>query len=425
MSERFKYSVPKTVLMPEIIERAAKVLEKNCCDHCLGRQFSQLLSGHTNEARGRFLRSTIATEIDAGKAFEKINADNFAGFTFRQNKDFEKLPREKKVCEVCNGLFADLDKLAAKVAKKLKPIDFDTFLVGTKPSRDILEREEALWTTAGIDYCEPLRAELNREVGKRVEKLVGRHVDLKKPDMTVILDLENGKVEALANPLFISGFYRKLKRGFPQCRWGTPHHYKTSVEEEVGRPLLKLTAAKDHKFHGAGREDIDALCLGWRAFVIEADHPKARHIDLKKLAKLVAKGGKVQVSGLRYCDMENVRKIKAARPDKTYRALVVLEKPVKPADLKKLKTLKGNINQQTPERVLHRRADLERKRAVLSISWKRKNAKSFELLVKGSAGLYIKELVSGDNGRTKPSVTEILGVPAKVKELDVIKIGKI
>jgi len=410
---------------PKVAGLAAKALEKVCCNHCLGRQFAQLLSGYTNAERGSFLRAALAADIDAGRSFEKINPNNFAGFTFRQNKDFEKLPKEKKACEVCNGLFADIDKLAAKVAKKLKPIDFDTFLIGTKPSRDILEREEALWTAVGIDYCEPLRAELNREVGKRVEKLVAKHVDIKKPDMAVILDLENGKIEVLSNPLFISGYYKKLKRGFPQCRWGTPDHYKTSVEQEIGRPLLKLTGAKDHKFHGAGREDIDALCLDWRAFVVEAEKPKNRHIDLKKLEKLVAKGKRVLVHNLKVADMEAVRNIKAARPDKTYRALVVLSKAVEPAVLSKLKSLKGEIKQQTPERVLHRRADLSRDRKVFSVSWKRKSAKSFDLVVKGSAGLYIKELVSGDNGRTKPSVSEILGVPAKVKELDVIKIGKI
>jgi tRNA pseudouridine synthase 10 len=123
--------------------------------------------------------------------------------------------------------------------------------------------------------------------------------------------------------------------------------------------------------------------------------------------------------------MEAVRKIKAARPEKTYRALVMLSKSVKPSDLGRLKTLKGRINQQTPERVLHRRADLSREREVLAVSWKRKGPKKLELIIKGSAGLYIKELVSGDNGRTKPSVSEILGVRAKVRELDVIKIGKI
>ncbi len=37
-------------------------------------------------------------------------------------------------------------------------------------------------------------------------------------------------------------------------------------------------------------------------------------------------------------------------------------------------------------------------------------------------GLYVKELVSGDEGRTKPNLAENLGVKAKIAELDVIKI---
>ena len=37
-------------------------------------------------------------------------------------------------------------------------------------------------------------------------------------------------------------------------------------------------------------------------------------------------------------------------------------------------------------------------------------------------GLYVKELVSGDEGRTKPSLSELLGAPALVEELDVINV---
>jgi tRNA pseudouridine synthase 10 len=40
--------------------------------------------------------------------------------------------------------------------------------------------------------------------------------------------------------------------------------------------------------------------------------------------------------------------------------------------------------------------------------------------VTGEAGLYIKELVSGDNGRTHPSLSEALGVPTRVTSLDVV-----
>ena len=43
-------------------------------------------------------------------------------------------------------------------------------------------------------------------------------------------------------------------------------------------------------------------------------------------------------------------------------------------------------------------------------------------LVLGEAGLYIKELVSGDSGRTVPSLAEILKKKAHVTSLDVTQV---
>ena len=42
--------------------------------------------------------------------------------------------------------------------------------------------------------------------------------------------------------------------------------------------------------------------------------------------------------------------------------------------------------------------------------------------VRTEAGLYVKELVNGDGGRTQPSVAGVLGVPAECVELDVTAI---
>lgn len=407
-----------------MLQLLQKLLEQNLCDSCLGRQFGQLLSGYTNAERGKFLRAAAAVAIDSRKMpTEKIKPSNFFGFKFRQNEDFEKLAKEKKECELCFGLFDNLDKVAKRIAKSLNGYESSTFLIGTNLSRKLLDAEEKLWERCGIDFCEPMRAELNRELGKRVEKITGKNAELKKPHVAVLLDLESKKVKLGINPLFIFGYYQKLKRGFPQCKWGTPHKYKTSVEEEIGIPALKLTKGKDHKFHGAGREDIDARCLAWRPFVIEIIKPKLRKIDLKKLEKIVSKGKNVHVKGLKFSEMETVRKIKAESVDKTYRCLVKLKGAIGKKDLKKLSGLKGTISQRTPERVLHRRADLHRRREVYSIKAKMKSSKIFELTVKGSAGLYIKELITGDNGRTKPNVSEILGIPAECKELDVVKIS--
>jgi len=146
---------------------------------------------------------------------------------------------------------------------------------------------------------------------------------------------------------------------------------------------------------------------------------------LKKLTKQINKSKKVEVFSLKISDMNTVRAIKSARHQKTYRALVKTSKIIKRSDLRKLIKLKGKIKQRTPQRVSHRRPDLMRKRTVLSIKTKFKNSRSFELIVKTDAGLYVKELVSGDAGRTIPSVRSLLGVQSVVKALDVIKIEKI
>ncbi|MEM5804899.1 MAG: tRNA pseudouridine(54/55) synthase Pus10 [Candidatus Aenigmatarchaeota archaeon] len=406
-----------------MIERVAKILEEPVCDHCLGRQFSQLLSGYSNGERGAALRKAIAMAIDSGElGHEKIDPSNFHGFRFRMAKDFR--PAEAKECAVCSGFFQNIGKIAEKIAKKVEGLEFRTFLVGTTPSKALLEKEEKLWERIGIEYCEPFKAESNREIGKLLERRLRRRAELKKPDVSIIINLEDDRISVKPNPLYIFGYYKKLVRGMPQCMWGTPGKYRTSVEQIIAKPVMKMTRGMEHKFHGAGREDIDALCLDWRGFVLEIVSPKKRSIDLGAVERAVNKTGKVEVKGLKISDMETVRRIKAAANDKTYRLLVLLDKPVKKGDLSKLSKLKGEIMQQTPERVLHRRADLTRKRVVKAISWKQLGPKKIEVIVKGTAGLYVKELVSGDRGRTRPSVAEILGVPAKVKYLDVIEIGK-
>ncbi|HIQ49690.1 MAG TPA: tRNA pseudouridine(54/55) synthase Pus10 [Nanoarchaeota archaeon] len=408
----------------ELIERIKNLLQKPICDNCLGRVFAQMLSGMSNKERGRIIRDFAAFLIEA-QELENFAQENFNEYNFRLTK---KTSSKKKLnCYFCGNIFEKLEKIAEKAIKKLEKIEFNTFLVGNRPSKEMLEKEEEMWKLAGMDYCEPLKAELNRELGKLISQKMKKTAELKKPEVVILFDWEKGKpkIEIQISSLFIFGYYQKLVRGIPQCKWGTPGKYKTSVEQIIAKPLLKATKGKDTKFHGMGREDIDARCLAWRAFVIEIIEPKKRKINLKEIAKQINASKKVKVKGLKLVEREMVRKVKEASPDKTYRVVVKFEKPVKKEELKKLRKLIGVINQQTPERVLHRRADKLRKREVKAIKWKYINSKTVELIIKCSAGLYVKELVSGDNGRTRPSVAEILGVPAKVVELDVIKIEKV
>jgi tRNA pseudouridine synthase 10 len=45
------------------------------------------------------------------------------------------------------------------------------------------------------------------------------------------------------------------------------------------------------------------------------------------------------------------------------------------------------------------------------------------MIIRCEGGLYVKELISGDNDRTTPNLSGLLGVNAKVEELDVLEVG--
>jgi len=399
-----------------VLEKATKILEQPVCDHCLGRQFGQLLHGYSNSERGSLIRTTVAMSIDKEDYKGSVDKSNFSGIGFHNME--EKMPKQKE-CFVCKDFFKNLDKWVDKIKKASCGYEFRTFLVGTKLSFDFIKREEDLWERVGIDYCEPLKAEINREIGKRVEKL-GFRSDLKHPDVNFILDVSSGKARIESNPLFIYGSYQKLKRGIPQTKWPSGK-YRNSVEQIIARPFMIITKGSGHKLHGAGREDIDARCFAWRPFVLEIINPKKRTVHLAKNAKKIKKD--VRVKGLRFSSIVEVRRIKEMKSDKTYRLYVNCEK-IKKSDLKNLKKIIGVIKQKTPQRVVHRRADLFRKRKVMSIKTKYISSRKFLFEACCESGLYVKELVSGDEGRTYPSVSSILSQKCKPLLLDVVKIHK-
>jgi tRNA pseudouridine synthase 10 len=405
--------------------KTEKVLEKYLCNKCLGRTVSGLLSGLTDEERGKILRGIIALSIDEKSIdYSKIDPSNFYEYKFRLNKEFSDTIKKPSKCWVCNDVLKELDFFAEKAIKKLNGIEFNSILVGSKVPSEILAREEKIWEITSIENVESIKSEINRELGKKLGFLLKKPTDFKNPDVTIIADFIKKDVEIQINSLYVLGYYKKLVRGIPQCKWGTPGKYKTSIQEIVAKPLMKITKGKNNAFHGMGREDVDARCLDWRPFVIEIVQPKIRIFSLKNIERQINKSKKVRVRLIKFSNKFTVRRIKSEAKDKTYKVIVNFDKPVEKKELRKLKQLVGVISQRTPVRVAHRRADLIRKRSVKQLNYKQISKKRIELKIKASSGLYVKELVTGDEGRTMPSVAEILNVKAIPKDLDVIRVER-
>ena len=348
--------------------------------------------------------------------------------------------KEPDVCRLCNNFFkSGMDRVLKNVVKKLQDVEFDTFLMGSVASNEMANQQDELWMAIGIEDVESIKSEINRETGKRIEKLTGKRFDLKNPDVTIVVDLNADNIRLQVRSLYVYGGYQKLVRGIPQTRWvckrcngkgctfckGEGKLYKTSVQEIIEKLLLKAANSKNSSFSGSGREDIDARCLDYRPFVIELIKPLKRKVDLKKIEKQINRSKKVKVKGLKLVveGRQLIRRIKTERIDKTYLAEVDFKNKI---DKKKLKLIKGIVGepilQKTPLRVIHRRADKFRKRSVKSISYKLLTRKKMQFKIRAESGLYIKELITGDEGRTKPNISDIIGDSVKKIRLDVIKI---
>lgn len=396
------------------------------CDACVGRCLADRSHGLPNRDRGSALKIAVALADD--------------------------VPLDERMddpCWVCEGITGRYDEFAERIVEEIGDREFDTYQVGTRPPAFVQENDRLLREEArrDPDAGEALKSEVNREVGKRLGQLTDTTVDFERPDIVALLDLEADRVELTVNSAFVFGRYRKLERGIPQTEWpcrrcngsgeaaggtcencgGSGFLYDRSVEQLVAPAIESAMGGTDSTFHGAGREDVDARMVGTgRPFVVEVEEPRRRRPELAPLEERINESaeGAVEVEGLRLGTYEIVEHVKELPAGKTYEVTVSFGRPVKPADLEgAVAALDGaTIEQRTPTRVAHRRADQTRRRRVYEAEVVDANEGGATLRIHGAGGLYIKELLTGDGGRTDPNLAGLLGVEVTVEALDVLAV---
>ena len=170
----------------KMLDIASEVMKEGfICDRCLGRMFAQLLSGMKNEERGRIVRYFMAMLIDSGEKID-VDSSNFYGIKFRNKKLKTKKPGK---CLGCLNLFEEIERDAKLIVKRLKKYEYETFLIGCRLTPELIEREQELWERVGIEWCESIKTEINRELGLEVSRITGKKMDRKRPDIRILLIL--------------------------------------------------------------------------------------------------------------------------------------------------------------------------------------------------------------------------------------------
>jgi tRNA pseudouridine synthase 10 len=310
--------------------------------------------------------------------------------------------------------------------------EFRTYLVGTRPP-------------AGLEgsAADEFRRAANRTLGTLLAQAweMKRLPEFTRPEAHVFARVSSGSVEVVVAPLTVYGRYRKNSRALaqtpfhcPLCRGrgcgncgGTGRMVPGSVAELLVPLLVDASGAEAGVFKGCGREDADVRMLGsGRPFVATLSRPRRRSLDfdgIRARADADAKG-EAEFPVLYAVANADGEAVPATHPPKSYEARVEVEGGATPEDCARLAAALAGvpIAQRTPRRVARRRADLVRTRSVLGAEARLLDDGALSLRLRAEAGTYIKELISGDEGRTVPSASSILGRPCRCAALDVLEI---
>ncbi|OIR22343.1 MAG: hypothetical protein BEU02_01465 [Marine Group III euryarchaeote CG-Epi5] len=391
------------------------------CLSCLGRSVGLVGFGLDNRERGLEMINII--ELSSGLDVES------------------EIICESEYCKICDGLIGEIDNFIDLSCESVSEYSLETFKIGTIVDKEILEMEVEFSNVFGSNLHESIKSQLNREIGIGVFNKINIAARLDNPDSTIIIDTRYDTINLEIKSIFIEGKYNKYDRTIPQTYWpcrsckgrgckrcnNTGQLYLDSVQSLVAEPLMEITKSTENLFHGMGREDIDAAMLGFgRPFVLELRMPKIREINLTDTEKSinVLNEDRIRVSNLELVPRSRVAELKNTVCDKSYRVDVSIPEELTIESLKNgAQRLKEKlVKQRTPTRVAHRRADLIRPRFVESVNILSFKQGMVELEIRAQHGTYIRELVSGDMGRTVPSFSSLVDGACKVEVLDVLNL---
>ena len=391
------------------------------CLSCLGRVVGKIGFGLDNRERGIEILNQLEIQEAAGLEGSLISDDSD--------------------CKICDGLISEIPNFVVLASASMSEYSISSFKIGTIVDKDLLSRESDFQLVFGENLGESIKSQLNRETGIGVWKNTAIEAKIESPDAVAIIDTSYDTIELEIKSLFIEGNYNKFDRTVPQTRWpcsrckgmgcrrcdDTGQLYPDSVQSLIANSFSRESLCTEDLFHGMGREDIDAAMLGdGRPFVLELRMPKVRDLNLEGLGKEINEANKdrIKVSNLRFVDRPRVAELKNTVCDKSYRVDISVSDITSIESLKKgSQRLTGTvIEQRTPTRVSHRRADLVRPRLINSVDVVSFEDNMVELVIRAQHGTYIRELVSGDKGRTVPSLSSLIDANCKVEVLDVLNL---
>ncbi len=325
-------------------------------------------------------------------------------------------PKEiTRQCQICHGLWNQLDETCNKLTEATKNYQYDTFQIGLTLDHSFYDNEDKFRSRFKIRGKENIKTSILREIRKKFGNVSNKKTDLHSPDITINLQIGRKfetKVSVISKTVILRGRYNKIK-GF-QIKNKNSTNDRLEINQRHIEKILKKEISDQFSsdsiiFWPVGKEEPESLVLG---------NGRPFYMSIKNSKKISFKQGlSIQSNGILFKLIEKVRALPTSTPlyVKKVMTLVSFQEKLRTSDFKNF-TDSGIMIVE----IMNRKS--KNWKLIYQMDIKVKTQRKLELTITCDNGLPIRKFIEGDGVDISPTLRQILGRKCHCNKFDILDI---
>lgn len=319
-----------------------------------------------------------------------------------------------KNCQICHGLWNQLDESCNKIIQATKNYQYDTFLLGLTLDHSYYDNEDKFRSRYKIRGKENIKTGLLREIRKKFSNFSNKKTNLRSPDITI--NVQIGKkfetnVSVNSSTLILRGRYNKIKRFQIKTKDSTSDRLEINqrhIEKILKKVISHQFNSDSMVFWPLGKEEPESMVLGkGRPFYVSIKNSKK--ISFKQSLS-------IKSNGILFKLIEKVNALPTTAPlyAKKILALVSFQEKMKTFDIKNFAD-SGIIIVE----LVKRRS--KNWKLIYQMDLKIKTQRKLELIMTCDNGLPVRRFIEGGDD-ISPTLDQILGMKCYCDKIDILDI---
>ena len=319
-------------------------------------------------------------------------------------------------CQICRGLWNQLDETCNKIIHATQNYQYDTFLIGLTLDHSFYDSEDKFRSRFKIRGKENIKTSLLREIRKKFGKTSKKKSNLVYPDITIHVKIDRKfetSVSISSSTVILSGRYNKL-RGFQIKTKNATSHERMEINQRYIEKILKKVLL--NKFHSdsitywpVGKEEPESLVLGkGRPFYVSIKNSKI--INFKSSLS-------IHSNGILFKLIEKVRTFPTSTPlyVKKVLTLISFQEKLGTTDFR-------NFIDSGILIVELFNGKNKNWKFIYQMDFKVKTQRKLELIMTCDNGLPVRKFIEGEDFDISPTFKQLAGRKCSCEKTDILEI---